>query len=76
MSIGCGTNFYSAGRRFFSRSGEELAHLVGTELTSSEALVSATGIAAEALGAEEEIDGVEVGMQADQVGLGADPTDR
>ena len=74
VQIGCGTDVYNAGKHFFSRSGVELAQLVRNGLTPSQAIASATSIAADALGAGGEIGKVEVGLAADLIGLNTDPT--
>ena len=75
VRIGCGTDVYNAGRQFFSQSGIELVHLVRNGLTPSEAISSATSIAAHAMDVDAQIGRVEVGMRADLVGLSADPTE-
>ena len=74
VRIGCGTDVYNAGKRFFSRSADELAHLVSNGLTPSEAIVAATGTAAAALGDSTEVGRIEIGMKADLVGLATDPS--
>ncbi len=74
VQIGCGTDVYNAGKQFFSQSGLELVHLVKNGMTPDKAIQSATSVAANALGDDNQTGRVEIGMVADLVGLSADPT--